>query len=78
MIDNLLKDDDTDIRRAAKVISELSEAYELGALSRVEFDELAEDVLDIEKIDTFCNTIERKAKIEKAFTALTTIVSKII
>ena len=75
---DFLKDDDENVRRTATVLSELTESYELKALSKEEYDELVEDLLDMEKIDDLCDTIEKKAKLEKAFIALTGIVSKII
>jgi len=76
-ITEFLKDDDEDIKRTAKVLSELTEAYELKSLSKDEYDELVADLLDIEKIDALCDDIEKKAKLEKAFNALSTIVGSV-
>jgi hypothetical protein len=77
-ITEFLKDDDEDVRRTAKVLSELTEAYELKSLSKDEYDELVEDLLDMKKIDDLCDTIEKKAKLEKAFNALSEIISTVV
>lgn len=77
-ISKYLKDDDMVIKQTAIVIKELTESYESKAISKEEYDELLGDLLDMDQIDDLCDTVEQKAKVEKAFKALISIVGKVI
>ena len=77
-ISKFLKDDERVIKETATVIKELTESYELNSISKEEYDELLEDLLDMDNIDDLCDTVEQKAKVEKAFKALISIVGKVI
>lgn len=73
-----LNHDEEFIRRIAGVLNELTESLEGKAISKQDYDELVDDLLDMEKIDNLCDTMERKQKAEVAFKALAAIVGKII
>jgi len=73
-----LKHDDEVVRRVAGVLRELSESLDLKSISQEEYDELVGDLLDMNKIDNFATSIEHKAKLEKAFNALSAIVGSVV
>lgn len=51
-------------------VEELKSLHESGELSYDEYVELAEDVLDLEKISDMLDTEEKKVLVEKAFFAI--------
>lgn len=73
-----LKHDEEVVRRVAGVLKELSESLDLKTISKAEYDELVDDLLDMDKIDNLANSVEQAAKLEQAFKALSGIVGKII
>jgi len=73
-----LKHDEEVVRRVAGVLRELSESLDLKSISKEEYDELVGDLLDMNKIDNLATSIEQKAKLEKAFNALSTIVGSVV
>ena len=74
---DFLKDDDELVRNAAKVLTELNEMRELEHITKEEYDELVGDTLDTKAIEDLCSSIEQKAKVEKAFNSMSSIISGI-
>lgn len=73
-----LKHDEEVVKRVARVLAELTESLELKSISQQEYDELTDDLLDMEKIDKLADSVEQAAKIEKAFNSLAGIIGKVV
>ncbi len=65
------------VREVASFLTQSKAALDAGDMSRSEFDEIAEDILQIATVGKYTDVLERKIKIEKAFKALMTIVKMI-
>ena len=66
------------VKKAARFLAKIEHQYKLGKISADEFKELANDALEISKIDDLANDLERKAAIEKAIAALQIIAKFVI
>ena len=69
--------DEVGIAFCAGQLAEFEDMLAAGDLTASEFQELANDVLELENIDELAGSIERKVAYRKAFDALKTIVSLI-
>ncbi len=65
------------VREVASFLVQSKAALDAGDMSRSEFDEIAEDILQIETVGKYTDVLERKIKIQTAFKALMTIVKLI-
>ena len=66
------------IAEAAKILAEAKDALKTGDISKSEFEEIANDVLQIKKVDELADTIDRKRAIGEALDGLILIASHII
>ena len=66
-LEKLLENEDDLIRGTTQMVVALIEDVKNGELSKDELSELVEDLTTLEAIDDLANSIERKAKIAKAF-----------
>ena len=76
MFKEFLDHKDPIVSGRAHLLEDLTDAVSKHKLSKDEFQELANDLLDLKKIDSLASTIEHKALLEKAFRALLQIASK--
>lgn len=74
---DFLDHDEDSVRKAAEILEEAKTGLEEGMLSREQFDEIAEDVLQIEEMTKLADSLERKIAIQQAVSALRSIVSSI-
>lgn len=65
------------VREVVSFLTQAKKALDAGDMSRSEFDEIAEDILQIDTVGKYTDVLERKIKIETAFKALMTIVKLI-
>ena len=65
------------VREVASFLVQAKEALDAGDMSRSEFDEIAEDILQIDTVNKYTDVLERKIKIQTAFKALMAIVKLI-
>lgn len=65
------------VREVASFLAQSKAALDAGDMSRSEFDEIAEDILQIDTVGDYAGDLERKIKIQKIFKALMTIVKLI-
>ena len=65
------------VREVVSFLTQAKKALDAGDMSRSEFDEIAEDILQIGTVGKYTDVLERKIKIETAFKALMTIVKLI-
>jgi hypothetical protein len=74
---NKLKDfmesDDPFIQELGRKAKAYTDAYDQGRLSSVEYQELMEDLTDLERINYEAQSMEHKAQLEKAVRALLSI-----
>ena len=63
------------IAKAARELSELERLLSEGAISISEFNEIADDILELKDINSLANNIERKQLLDDAFAALSIIAS---
>jgi len=63
---DFLEDDDFQIKNRAIKVSALTESLNAGEITDSEYDELVEDILDLEKVDNQIEDIKRKEAIIKA------------
>ncbi len=76
-LQDFLKSNDSVISGAAQQIDELNDKLTAGEITRNEFDELMNDLLDINQISKKITDIKRKSEIAAAFEILKQLVSKI-
>ena len=69
-LQQFLKHDEEVVRSAAEQLINLRKHVETGALNRSEFEELAEDIVDLEKVARLSNRIKNKALVEQALIQL--------
>lgn len=69
--------EDDKVKEVASFLVQAKAALDSGDMSRSEFDEIAEDILQIQSVDDLAGDLERKIKIQKVFKALMTIVKLI-
>jgi hypothetical protein len=65
------------VREVASFLIQSKAALDAGEMSRSEFDEIAEDLLQIAIVDKYTDVLERKIKIQQAFKTLMIIVKLI-
>lgn len=75
-LSEFLNHDDENIRGVATIIEEARQGLESGDLTRQQFDEIVEDVLEIDRIDTLADDLERKIMIKQAIDKIKTIIGK--
>lgn len=54
------------VRQAAAILAEARQGFENGELTKEQYDELVEDVLQIEQMQELADSLERKIAIQKA------------
>lgn len=54
------------VRQAATILAEAKQGFENGELTKEQYDELIEDVLQIEQMQELADSLERKIAIQKA------------
>lgn len=62
------------IDEAARLLADLQRSYENGEISKRQFLELSEDILQFEEVDDAASKLENKATFDKAISALRAIV----
>jgi len=62
------------IDEAARLLADLQRSYENGEISKRQFLELSEDILQFEEVDDAASKLEYKATFDKAISALRAIV----
>jgi len=67
MFDKFFSDNDIMVAETAQELDNLNKQLEAGNLSYEEFNELADDLLDIDRIKANMADVKRAAYIEKAF-----------
>ena len=65
------------VDQAAHLLAEAEEALKVGDINQSEFDEIAEDILEIHRINELTSDVNRKATIKKMYDNLRSIVSSI-
>ena len=70
MITKFVEHEEKVVRNAAIMILGLKEEVEAGNLTIGEFEELAGDIVDLERITQRASAIQNKALVEKAFTQI--------
>lgn len=78
MLEALLNSDDELVRNTATLVQKYKEALEQKLITKVEHDELVADVLDLQRLEKLCSTMEQKAAIRKAVEALKEIAGFVI
>lgn len=68
--------DDT-VAEAAKLLAEVKQVYEDGGLTRQQFDELVNDVFEVDEILRLTKKLEDRIRIQEGIDALKKIVSLI-
>ncbi len=58
------------IRNAAVLLVEAKSAFDSGDITKSEFDELAEDILEIEEIDKLADNLDRRVAFKEALDGL--------
>ena len=66
------------IAEAAKILAEAKEALATGDITKSEFDEIANDVLQIKRVDELADDLDRKRLVGEALDGLILIASNII
>lgn len=66
------------VAEAAMTLESVKDAYERGDLSKGEFDELVDDVLEFGQIDALGDSLERKIVMKQAFEALKMIAKTVM
>lgn len=69
--------EDTLVAEAAMTLESVKDALDRGDLSRDEYNELVEDVLEFGQIDALSDSLERKVVMKQAFDALMLIAKSI-
>lgn len=59
--------DEEKVRQAAQLLAEAKLEMEAGNITHEQFEELAEDILEIGEVNDLVDSLERKLAIEKAF-----------
>lgn len=54
------------VRQAATILAEAKQGFENGELTKEQYDEIIEDVLQIEQMQELADSLERKIAIQKA------------
>jgi len=70
-------DNDDVVKEMAELLSQLEESLDNNELSRSEFDELSEDVLQIREVEEYANDLEKKIRVQKAITVFREIIALI-
>lgn len=73
--------DEDAIRNAAVLLVEAQSAFDSGDITKSEFDELAEDILEIGEIDKLADNLDRRVAFKQALDGLKSlagIIGKII
>ena len=73
-LEEFLDHDDPIIREAAQQLNVLNDGLYNHDLSKEQFDELVEDLLEVEEVRRMSDTLERKIMILQAFNMMKTIV----
>jgi len=73
-LEDFLNHEDPIIREAAQQISVLNDGLYNDDLSKEQFEELVNDLLEVDEVRRMSDTLERKIKIIQAFNILKTIV----
>ena len=77
-IDDLLNSNDVIVRNTAIISSELQKNLKGGIITQEEYEDLADDLLDLARIDKLATSIEHKAKLAEAFEFLKTFIGAVI
>lgn len=73
---DFMEDDDFQIKNRAVKVTALTESLNAGEITSSEYDELVEDILDLEKVETQIEDIKRKEAIIKACQIMVGIAKK--
>lgn len=74
----LVNDSDVLVRNTAELVKRYVEARDQKLITEVEYKELVSNVLDLDRLDKLCATMEQKAAIHKAVETLKEIAGFII
>lgn len=74
---DLVNGDDEDISAAAALLEAARIGLQTGELTREQFDELAEDALQIEEMDELADDLERKIAVQDAIKIFKAIIGAI-
>ncbi len=65
------------VREVAAFLAQSKAALNAGNLSQSEFDEIAEDLLQLSTVESYANDLKHKIKLQKVFNALRALASLI-
>lgn len=65
-----LNDDDELVSQTAKLLIDVEESYKNGQLTSDEFQEIVNDILDIESLGVISEHLERKLRVQQIFETL--------
>ncbi len=74
---DFIDNDDEEVSAAASLLAAAKQGLEEGELTREQFDELAEDALQITEMEELANDLERKIMIQKTVEIFKTIIKAI-
>lgn len=75
-LEEIIKSSDTEISNLGKRAEFLLHAYQNGKITKNEYDELVNDLLDVKKIEKLAKTAERKALLYDIFQFLKGVLVK--
>lgn len=74
---DLLHHEDSWIKTSARLVKECKAGLDNGQLSRAQFDELMEDIVQIETVDGLADDLERKIAVKEAIEIFKSVISAI-
>ena len=74
-LNQFLQSDNQVISNAAGLLENATNEYHSGNLSKVEYDELCNNILDLGKINTLVTDMHRRQEIYNAFQAMRSLLS---
>ena len=66
------------IRTAATLLAEAKKAFDDGEISKSEFKELSDDILEIEEIDALADNLDRRVAFRDALSGLKAVVTLVL
>lgn len=74
---DFVHDKDGRISQAASLLDEARAGLQTGALTRAQFDELVEDIMEIGKVEDIADSLEQKIAVQKTFELFKTLLGAI-
>lgn len=69
-IQDIVNSNDLEVAQMGAKALQLTNALKEGIITRTEYDELVEDLVDVERIERLAKTVQRKALLNEVFNAL--------